>query len=158
MCRLVFVIQSDIIVCGNGRMLTAPYAHLPVLRRNPKYLTRAWCLFELYTAIGKAHIDVDIVLTEQQHTDFVQTMASDGYGCIDAAFDGIHSESATASREPDLKAIRAVVESTPGGFATLDNTVRHVRCPPLLRSRMGSLSAEYYSSDCTTSSKRVFGC
>jgi hypothetical protein len=27
MCSLVFVIQSDIIVCGNDRMLTAPYAH-----------------------------------------------------------------------------------------------------------------------------------
>lgn len=45
-------------------------------------------------------------------------------GCIDDALSGIASETATASVEADLHAIRKAVESTPGGFAMLNSTVK----------------------------------
>lgn len=88
-----------------------------------EYLTRAWCLFELDTAI-RSRIAIDVILTAEQHHDFVQTMASDGYNCIDAALANLKSETASASRSEDLNAIRALILSKPGGFATLNSTVQ----------------------------------
>jgi hypothetical protein len=47
--------------------------------RNPSYLTRAWCLFELYTAIGERdNVIIDVILTEAEHTSFVTAMTSEG--------------------------------------------------------------------------------
>jgi hypothetical protein len=50
-----------------------------VLSRSAEYLTRAWCLFELNTAIGEhGKVEIDIILTEIEQDDFVQAMASVG--------------------------------------------------------------------------------
>ena len=54
----------------------------------------------------------------------MKMMATEGYQCIDAALANIHSENATSSVPADLSAIRALVTSTPGGFAKLDSTVK----------------------------------
>jgi len=100
---------------------------LPMLEpwRDPEYLTRAWCLFELYTAIGKRDVvDIDIILTESENKNFLSAMASEGYGCIDEALAGIRSEEATATLEADLHAIRALVQSKPGGFSQLNTVVK----------------------------------
>jgi len=100
---------------------------LPMLDpwRNPSYLTRAWCLFELYTAIGeKGKVDIDIILTEEEHSNFVQAMMKEGYSCIDKAVAGIESEDATAYYPADLDAIRTIVKSKPGGFSQLNSTVK----------------------------------
>eukprot|EP00035_Acanthoeca_spectabilis_P002074 m.84901 g.84901 ORF g.84901 m.84901 type:complete len:147 (+) comp11334_c0_seq1:309-749(+) len=51
-------------------------------------------------------------------------MASEGYKCIDAALANVKSAQATATEEADLLAIRALVQSTPGGFDSLDSAVR----------------------------------
>eukprot|EP00038_Savillea_parva_P004364 m.136862 g.136862 ORF g.136862 m.136862 type:complete len:143 (-) comp11449_c0_seq2:503-931(-) len=45
-------------------------------------------------------------------------------GCIDSALAGVASESATATRNADLLAIRAFVQSKPGGFGLLNSTVK----------------------------------
>jgi hypothetical protein len=83
-------------------------------------------LFELFTAIGEhGKVSIDIVLTEEEHLSFLDAMKTEGYACIDDAFGSIKSESATASREADLNAIRALVLSKPGGFETLNSTVQH---------------------------------
>lgn len=82
------------------------------------------CLFELYTAIGQAgKVEIDVILTEEEHQSFVEAMRLEGYSCIDNAVGSIHSENATASRDDDLEAIRSLVLSKPGGFATLNATV-----------------------------------
>ena len=49
--------------------------------RNPAYLTRAWCLFELYTAIGTGgDVKIDVVLTTEEDASFVAAMGSgEGY-------------------------------------------------------------------------------
>lgn len=44
--------------------------------------------------------------------------------CIDKALNGVHSAKATASRTSDLDAIRALIQSKPGGFEVLDSTVK----------------------------------
>jgi len=92
---------------------------------DPTYLTRAWCLFELYTAINEQErVEINIILTEEQHASFVAAMSSAGYSAIDAALHHIQSANATASRPADLAAIRSLIESKPGGFAQLDATVK----------------------------------
>ena len=55
--------------------------------------------------------------------------------CIDDALQNVNSEAATATEPTDLAAIRALVTSLPGQFATLDGTVRQhlhrcVACAP----------------------------
>ena len=55
---------------------------LPMLDpwRNCGYLTRAWCLFELYTAIGeKGRVKIEIIFTEKEHQNFLDAMATEGY-------------------------------------------------------------------------------
>jgi hypothetical protein len=44
--------------------------------------------------------------------------------CTDKALNGVHSVKATASRQSDLDAIRALIQSKPGGFEVLDSTVK----------------------------------
>eukprot|EP00035_Acanthoeca_spectabilis_P015655 m.314236 g.314236 ORF g.314236 m.314236 type:complete len:1719 (-) comp16409_c0_seq16:107-5263(-) len=92
------------------------------------YLTRAWCLFELYTAIGQqGRVKIEVILSAEQHEAYTNAMKTIGYRCIDHALGGIHSENATASQPADLEAIRKIIESTPGGFAQLNTTVqRHL--------------------------------
>jgi hypothetical protein len=47
--------------------------------RNPTYLTRAWCLFELYTAIGeRENVEVNVILTDEEMRAFVKAMSSEG--------------------------------------------------------------------------------
>jgi hypothetical protein len=93
-------------------------------RRNPVYLRRAWCLFELYTAITEGGVVIDVVLTEEEDASFLAAMAAEGYSCIDTALRSVRSEAATATEPADLDAIRALVRKLPGGFTTLDSTVR----------------------------------
>jgi Arc/MetJ-type ribon-helix-helix transcriptional regulator len=69
-------------------------------------------------------VKIDIILTETEHESFLTAMATEGYACIDSALANIHSEAATATRQEDLMAIRALVRSKPGAFSSLDNLVR----------------------------------
>ena len=79
-------------------------------------------------AINDRHnVKIDIILTEEQNASFLEAMNTEGYHAIDRAVGNIRSENATASREDDLAAIRALVLSKPGGFATLNSTVKQVR-------------------------------
>eukprot|EP00035_Acanthoeca_spectabilis_P015659 m.314124 g.314124 ORF g.314124 m.314124 type:complete len:1717 (-) comp16409_c0_seq9:26-5176(-) len=101
---------------------------LPMLEpwHSALYLTRTWCLFELYTAIGEhGKVQIEVILSQEQNDAFLNAMATEGYRSIDRALADIRSENATASREADLEAIRNLVQSTPGGFEQLNTTVRH---------------------------------
>ena len=145
-----------------------PAALHRVHRRDPAYLTRAWCLFELYTAITEAQrVKIDVVLTEAEDASFLKAMATQGCelrialvhrrrhqpcgtavvhavqrvaqasqrppisrvfaapdSCIDVALHSVNSSLATATQPADLAAIRSLVTSLPGSFATLDATVK----------------------------------
>lgn len=52
---------------------------------QPTYLTRAWCLFELNTAIGERSIEIDVILTDEQYRSFLEAMSTQSYSCIDEA-------------------------------------------------------------------------
>ena len=70
---------------------------------------------------------VDVILTQEENESFLnEAMNTQGYHAIDQAVGNIKSENATASEEADLEAIRALVQSKPGGFATLKATVKQV--------------------------------
>ena len=100
---------------------------LPLLEPwdDPGYVKRAWCLFELYTAIRlHREVDVDIILSPKQAQAFRAAMVSKGYSVVDGALQQIHAESATASVKADLEAIRDLIRGYPGGFETLNETVK----------------------------------
>lgn len=52
------------------------------------------------------------------------TRCTDRYSCIDFAFENIRSETAEAREPADLRAIRALIETTPNGFEGLNLMVR----------------------------------
>jgi hypothetical protein len=87
-------------------------------------------LFELYTAITSGSVSgdavkIDVILTEEEDASFLNAMSTEGYNCITSALANINSANATAEVEADLNAIREIIKSTPGGFQTLDTTVRN---------------------------------
>ena len=91
----------------------------------PIYTTRAWCIFELWFAIGLgARCNLDIILAPEDGAAFHDAVNSGGYGVIDDALDHIHAESAEAYSVDDLASINATVNSTPGGFDTLNEVVK----------------------------------
>ena len=100
---------------------------LPMLEPwdDPGYIKRAWCLFELYTAIRLPQtVTIDIILSPSESKSFHDAIVTDGYSVVDGALEHIHAENATASVQADLDAIRALIQEFAGGFDTLNETVR----------------------------------
>ena len=94
---------------------------------NPGYVKRAWCLFELYTAIQfKDEVEIDIILSPTQSQSFHDRINQDGTDAhaIDGALESVNSEEAAATVPADLEAIQALIQKTAGGNATIDGTVR----------------------------------
>jgi hypothetical protein len=94
-------------------------------RCDPAYLQRAWCLFELSTAIPESrnNVAIEIILTDAEEASFFEVMETEGYDAIDRSFATIRSETAQARQPSDLATIRSHILSRPGGFETLDRTV-----------------------------------
>lgn len=89
------------------------------------YHSRAWCLFELYTAIVEQEsVNVEIILSTEQQQAFHEALALEGQNCIDRALEYIRSENATSTQRADLDMIRLLIESTTGGYAQLNATVQ----------------------------------
>ena len=94
---------------------------------NPGYVKRAWCLFELYTAIqSRDEVHIDVVLSPTQAQAFRDRINRDGSdaGAIDGALASVKSEAATATMPADLEAIQALIQKTAGGNATIDGVVK----------------------------------
>ena len=102
---------------------------LPMLEpwNDPGYVKRAWCLFEIYTAIQRRdEVEIDIILSPAQAHAFRRTINDAGSDAeaIDGALAHIKSEEAEASVQADLVAIRALILRYSGGFGTLNGTVK----------------------------------
>ena len=102
---------------------------LPMLEpwNDPGYVKRAWCLFELYTAIQRRdEVEIDIILSPSQSQSFHDRINADGTDAhaVDGALAHVRSANAEASFPADLDAIRALILQHSGGFGTLDDTVR----------------------------------
>ena len=95
----------------------------------PIYVTRAWCLFELFTAIrNQRDVQVDVILPPSEKRAFAAKMSTGNYAALEVVLDGIRAENAGATEVADLEAIRGYVSELPGGFQALNETVRgHLR-------------------------------
>merc|ERR1712166_731958 len=109
-----------------GERVTALGRVLPMLEdwRNPGYVKRAWCLFELYTAIRMPSIEVDIILTPAQRKACTETVHLEGFEAVDNALAHVKSEESTASVEADLKAIQALITQSHGSYTALNEAVK----------------------------------
>ena len=117
---------------------------------DPEMLSRAWCLFEINIAIrNRESVEIDIILSASERQSFLNAINAEGYSVVDGAFAHIQSAKATATVAADLDAIRALIQSTPGGFETVDDTVHlypALGCPARGASDSrchGSPAAEY---------------
>lgn len=98
---------------------------LPDLGLCCRYVSRAWCLYELFTAVrSRREVQIDIILPPTQRQAFLAAMQTGNYGVLEAGLDEIRSEEATATEPRDLAAIQGYVADLPGGFQALDETVR----------------------------------
>ena len=98
---------------------------LPMLEpwHDPGYVKRAWCRFELFTSIKSQPV-------RDRHHPLAQGVTADRIDAdgTDEALPHAQSENAEASEQADLDAIRALILSYPGGFASLDSTIKtHLR-------------------------------
>lgn len=129
--RISEQLSPELVAAEFGPRVEAIGRILPMLHPwdDPVYTNRAWCLFELYTAIqNRKSVDVDIIITPSQREAFHETISSGGYSKIDAALASIKAEDATATMAEDLEAIKTLVKQMPGGFPTLNETVqKHLR-------------------------------
>ena len=76
----------------------------------PVYVTRAWCLFELFTAIRhRRDVEINIIVPPSQRGAFAAALASRDHRALERVLDSIQSVDATASEPADLAAIRGSV-------------------------------------------------
>ena len=111
--------ETRVVAIGHQLTMLHPW-------NNPVYTTRAWCIFELWFAIGlgKRDCDLEIILAPEDRTAFQLAVNQKGYGVVDGALSNIASESAEAFSPDDLAAIKAKVTSAVGGFDRLNETIR----------------------------------
>jgi len=150
--RIIAELTPDQLAKQFGERVTALGRVLPMLEdwRNPGYVKRAWCLFELYTAIRMTSIEVDIILTPAQRKACSAAVKDEGFEAIDDALAHVKSEEATASVEADLKAIQALITQSHGGYTALNEAVK-VR----LRSWFQDITGiRFAKTSCTKQPKR----
>jgi len=97
---------------------------------DPAYITRAWCLFEMFTAIslGAKQCNIDVTLSPKEETRFKEAMVEGGYSKFDKVLSGLSSRNAEASEQADLDAITKLIQAVPGNFSKIDATVKaHLR-------------------------------
>ena len=86
-------------------------------------------MFELWNAIklGRDHCDIQIILAPEDKKAFHDRINADGSDAraIDEALANVKSEEADAFSQDDLCRIQTFIRSLPGGFATLDSTIKH---------------------------------
>jgi tetratricopeptide (TPR) repeat protein len=94
---------------------------------NPIPLTRAWCLFEMYSTIDVA-AQMHVAIPASQRPAFKQAMGED-FDTITDVLVALDGEKASATNPADKEQIFAVVKTQiEGGFNTLNNTVKnHLR-------------------------------
>eukprot|EP00040_Diaphanoeca_grandis_P029878 m.175813 g.175813 ORF g.175813 m.175813 type:complete len:1446 (+) comp31832_c1_seq1:205-4542(+) len=126
--RIVKALTPDKLAQEFGDRVTGIGRILPMMEdwKNSGYTRRAWCLFELYTALRmKAHvIDVDIILTPTQRELCAVAIETHGFKVIDEALDQVKSEDAEATEPADLAAIQALIQRYQGGYSALNEAVK----------------------------------
>ena len=112
-----------------GKRIVAIGRVLPMLEPwdDPGYVKRAWCLFELYTAIQRRdEVAIDVILSPKQARSFHDRINADGTDAraVDEALAHVKSENAKTTIPADTESIRVLIQSYAGGFGTLNDTVK----------------------------------
>jgi len=109
-------------VRGIGRVLAlmAPW-------QSPQYITRVWCVFEVFTAtqLGTEACEVSIIMPPAESDAFAADLANGGRG-VSGIWDAcrrLRVQDAEASVEEDKLRILALIEGGVG-FASLNSSVR----------------------------------
>ncbi|CAB9523546.1 Kinesin light chain [Seminavis robusta] len=99
---------------------------------SPRYLTRVWCIFEIFTAL-KEGCQVSIVMPPEEKEGLEQTMFSsdlDFAGDVDMLYDVLAKtkvQQADASVEEDRVRVLRLVEDNPGYRALNDQVINSLR-------------------------------
>ena len=111
---------------------------------SPEYLTRVWCIFEIFTAMQADDCEVTIIMPPREKERLVQviieggkasasgdTASSDKSGTgLDALYEALaktHVENAQASKPEDRETILAMLEKGPGFVMTNAKVNEYIR-------------------------------
>ena len=90
---------------------------------NPVYLTRAWCLIELY-ACRSSGSDFCVALPPSERARFVEEICEKA-GAFYGMLSKVNTANSECSRDSDRQRIFAAVRALEGGFTGLDRSVLH---------------------------------
>ena len=90
---------------------------------EPVYLTRVWCVYEMYTAVTSSEVSIDFMLPPQQASEIQTMLRHSGFEQINESFERVNSESATAARKEDADLVKHEIRQSTGGFAAVDEKV-----------------------------------
>ena len=89
--------------------------------RDPIPLTRAWCLWEIYSSVVM-HARLDIAIIASQQRDFINALTED-FDSINAMIARINIGNSKAFKEADRIRILEAVERSAGGFMAVNQMV-----------------------------------
>jgi len=107
--------------------------------RDPRPLTRAWCLWELFCTV-QSGAAFEVLLPAAERLDFERTLVAD-FGAVALALSTVDVQRAEAHKPEDRDAIFAAVAGAPGGAEHLNATVLDLLRAWLLSSGRAALAA-----------------
>eukprot|EP00047_Mylnosiga_fluctuans_P008520 m.259027 g.259027 ORF g.259027 m.259027 type:complete len:778 (+) comp22129_c0_seq1:110-2443(+) len=108
---------------------------------SPLPITRAWCLFEMYSALD-TEAAVKIAIPPSQNRGFIETLKTSFDGdCFTKIFMRLDLKNAEASRPEDQQQIFEVVRQQEGGFLKLNTTVKEFLRKQYLEASVAVVSA-----------------
>lgn len=88
---------------------------------KPLYLTRIWCIFEIYSADETDGCAVEIIMPPREKDNMLNNLSR--YKNLVKVLTATHIEKAEASKDVDRDNIMQLVNSTTGGSTTLNSNV-----------------------------------
>ena len=89
---------------------------------DPSYLSRVWCVYEMYIAVTASDVSIDFMLPPQQASQ-IQNMIRHSFKEIEESFERVNSESATASKPEDAAKVKDEIRQGLGGFKAVNEKV-----------------------------------
>lgn len=128
-------------ITGIGRVVLV----LPTWKQPGPPLTRAWCLFEIYTAAaaGKDEVDLQVRLPASQRPGFLDAIGGTkaDFNVVTDAMLVVESTKAEALLATDQEHIRTAIKASAGGYAQLDTLVKEQLCAWLMQEVMAAAEA-----------------
>jgi len=97
------VFESRVRSTGHILALLSPW-------HNPQYLTRIWCVFELWVACERKDVTLEVIMSEEAEEQFHASLAASGMISVWKAFGCVQIQKAKASVLADRQNILRLVE------------------------------------------------